>query len=112
MKFANKETPMRYNHDRKVWESFEGDINKLAKDSGTKENPKKRIFLVNEQGMTGVDYQGNFRLIAKDTHLMSESDMAQLLKRVGRPGWNADRILMVNEVALKSLVGDFFQNHS
>ncbi|MDP8298092.1 MAG: glycosyltransferase family 4 protein [Candidatus Orphnella occulta] len=109
--FANRETPMSYNRDKNDWESFKGDINKLAKDFGTKEKPTKRIFLVNEQGMTGVDYQGKFRLIVKDAHLMPESDLAQLLKRVGRTSeddtWDSDRILVIDEASAKSMVEQF-----
>ncbi|MDR1474195.1 MAG: hypothetical protein LBS38_00685 [Endomicrobium sp.] len=52
----------------------------LAKDSS-----KKRLIIANESGATGIDYQGDFVNILLDAHLMSDADLAQALKRTGRP---------------------------
>jgi hypothetical protein len=69
----------------------------------------KRIIITNEKGFTGVDFQGNFRLIVKDANLMTESNLAQLIKRTGRPNesggprWETDRFIMADEGKLNGI---------
>ncbi|MEI8217425.1 MAG: hypothetical protein WCG51_00070, partial [Elusimicrobiota bacterium] len=78
---------------------------------------KNRIIIANEMGMTGVDYQGKFTEIIFDAHLMSETDLAQTIKRVGRliegkPGerWAEHRFIVGHRESYKSELSHFLAN--
>jgi hypothetical protein len=73
---------------------------------------KKRLIIANEMGATGIDYQGNFVNVLLDTHLMSDADLAQALKRTGRPGgpknrWDTTRIMAYSGDKVKAQIDAF-----
>ncbi len=76
----------------------------------------KRFIIANEAGATGIDYQGKFANIIFDAHLMSNTDLAQALKRSGRPdpstGMRAqtERYVMYNDIKLTSQTEAFINN--
>ena len=59
------------------------EISEIAKSAETRNT--RRIVIANEMGATGVDYQGDFTNIIFDPHLTSNADLAQAIKRTGRP---------------------------
>jgi hypothetical protein len=76
------------------------------------ETEKKRLIIANETGATGIDYQGNFVNVLLDTHLMSDADLAQALKRSGRPGgpnnrWDTVRIMAYSGDKVKAQIDAF-----
>ncbi|MDR2066371.1 MAG: hypothetical protein LBP57_00805, partial [Endomicrobium sp.] len=81
----------------------------------------RRIIIANEMGATGVDYQGNYLNIIADAHLMSNTDLAQALKRTARPNnsfskegglqrWTTERVIMYDKVKVQSEL-DAFKNN-
>jgi hypothetical protein len=73
---------------------------------------KKRLIIANEMGATGIDYQSNFVNVLLDTHLMSDADLAQALKRTGRPGghknrWDTTRIMAYSGDKVKAQIDAF-----
>ncbi len=95
-----------------VIEKISDSLTGIAKDFD-----KKRIIIANEFGMTGIDYQGNFELGQWDAHLMSNADLAQSIKRTGRPietggRWDTARILVFNEASYQSQITEFASNQA
>ena len=99
----------RINKDGNI-ESVDEELTKIAKDSS-----RKRIIIANEFGMTGIDYQGKFELGQWDAHLMTNADLAQSIKRTGRPGgetgrWETNRTLVFNNESFQSQITEFSAN--
>ncbi|MDR1523109.1 MAG: hypothetical protein LBS29_04080 [Endomicrobium sp.] len=84
-----------------------------------------RIVIANEMGATGVDYQGNYLNVVADPHLMSNTDMAQALKRSARPNqyfntqdnidgasarWATERFLMYDPANVENTLAEFAAN--
>jgi hypothetical protein len=93
----------------------EQSLSVLAKDSN-----KKRLIIANEMGATGIDYQGDFVNVLLDTHLMSDADLAQALKRTGRPNpkakgdekkrWDSVRIMAYSNDKITSQLDAFINS--
>ena len=97
------------NREGKI-EATDEKLTDIAKDSS-----RKRIIIANEFGMTGIDYQGKFELGQWDAHLMTNADLAQSIKRTGRPGgetgrWETERTLVFNNEAFQSQITEFSAN--
>ena len=61
-------------------------IDETSRDALAKaKNLERKIIIDNDAGATGVDYQGDYTLAVLDSHLYSNTDLAQLLQRIGRP---------------------------
>ncbi|MCL1971906.1 MAG: hypothetical protein FWG57_02815 [Endomicrobia bacterium] len=108
----------------KVNEKGEIEVERLGKDKDgndmdisyvAKNSSEKRIIIANEMGATGIDYQGKFANIIFDAHLMSNTDLAQAIKRTGRPGgdkgrWDTDRYIVNNYEKMNAQLEAFVKN--
>ncbi|MDR0723655.1 MAG: hypothetical protein LBF23_00500 [Endomicrobium sp.] len=109
------------------WTNEKGDVTSdLGKDMKTisdvaKNKNIKRIIIANEMGATGVDYQGNYLNIIADAHLMSNTDLAQALKRTARPNssfgkegglqrWTTNRVIMLDKTKAQAELRAFAEN--
>ena len=80
----------------------------------------RRLIIANEFGMTGIDDQGRFYNYLFDSSRMTDSDIAQELKRNGRTvsdsklynkaRWPAQRILVVDNAAISSRLANYMQS--
>ncbi|MDD5021554.1 MAG: hypothetical protein PHR82_05375 [Endomicrobiaceae bacterium] len=116
-------TVYEYTDTRKAWKDvvgdevefreFVGDENSI--DKTAKNKNIKRLIIANEAGATGVDYQGNFANIILDAHLMSNTDLAQALKRTARPDgaggrWATQRYIAYNSANFTAQIESFASN--
>ncbi|MDR1196309.1 MAG: hypothetical protein LBL00_07535 [Endomicrobium sp.] len=77
-----------------------------------KKNPtgKHRIVISNEFGETGIDYRGQYELALWDAELMSNADLAQALKRVGRSGDEYARYIVFDNASTAAQINTALLN--
>jgi hypothetical protein len=92
-----------------------GVLNEIAKWAGTNGKQGRRVFVYNERGFVGTDWQGNFhQFVADPAFSLTETLGAQLQHRVerqvsGKAGerWQATRTLVVSEQGLARELANF-----
>ena len=103
-------------------QAMDREISEIAKSAETRNT--RRIVIVNEMGATGVDYQGDFTNIIFDPHLTSNADLAQAIKRTGRPNpksssdntgktrWGTSRYIVYSEAKIQFQLNEFLLNEN
>ena len=86
------------------------------RDQTAKDKTIRKIIIDNDAGATGTDYQGDYSLFVLDSHMYSNTDLAQLLQRIGRPNpagtgrGEATRYILQDVSAVKSKLGEYLVN--
>ena len=86
------------------------------RDQTAKDKNIRKIIIDNDAGATGTDYQGNYKLMVLDAHMYSNTDLAQLLQRIGRPDpagtgrGEAERVVFQDTSAINLKLENYIAN--
>ena len=107
------EADYKKHYDKETGELKTDEANR---DQTAKNENIRKIIIDNDAGATGTDYQGNYYLFVLDSHMYSNTDLAQLLQRIGRPDpagtgrGDAKRFILQDTSAVQSKLTDYLAN--
>ncbi len=89
------------------------DFGEMVANAGTKGKPRAegeryKVFIINERGFVGTDWQGDLNLFIADSKMkITDTLFSQLRERVGRQNsrgerWEANRFMLVDDTTMQS----------